>query len=126
MTKDEFYRAVVGEVLRTGATDEEMLACMIVLHACSLTLADDLALSDAGAERILCALTRRHSAEIISSVLPARFEAKGSAEFWCSRYEEQTPFEVVEDIAGPWKEKFEQAVEAIKRTGLVREVAPES
>ena len=58
---------------------------------------DDVAQSERARAVTLAALTQRHAASVVASLWPIQ-NSKGQYEYWYSRYNRLTPYEVVSDV----------------------------
>ena len=122
MNKLDFSIAIAKAILPAEPSDDDVLACMIVLHTFCIKVADDVFIDDAGVGRILSPLTRHHCAETVAAALGESSGPRGHSEYWYAQYDLRTPFEVAADIHGSWKEKAEQSVESMRETGLISEL----
>ena len=122
MTKSEFVRQLVKSVLPPKPSDDDVLACMIVLHTFCMKVAVDVSLVDAESERLLSPLTRRHCAETVAEAMLENSGPRSHSDYWYALYDQRTPYEVAADIEGDWKVNIKHLIESMKATGLVSEL----
>ena len=102
MSTDEFHRAIARAALPEDATEEDVLLYMALIHLHGLRLKqgvsfDDVAQGERERAVTLAALTQRHAASVVASLWPIQ-DSKGQYEYWYSRYNRLTPYEVVSDV----------------------------
>jgi hypothetical protein len=122
MDKSEFVIELVKAILSSESSDDDVLACMAVLHIYCIKVADTVSIDDAGLVRILSPLTRKHCAETVAAALGKNSGPRSHPEYWYVQYDLKTPFEVAADIQGGWKGMIEKSKESITNTGLVSEL----
>lgn len=125
MTLEELLATVVREAIGPEPTEDDGLALMIVLHTHRLLLAG-ATVSDRPDMQEIEALTQRAAAEVIASAWPDRSNktwTKHAEWYWA--FNTRTPYEIVEDVSGPWVERVARARDALLRIRFLRGVEPE-
>jgi hypothetical protein len=125
MTKEEYFLKLVGEILSVESSDDEVLACMVLLHTHSIEVPCSITIDDAGSDRLLSPLTRRHCAAVVAIALAGSPFPKTNERYWYTQYDKMTPYEVVADIRGEWMAKVNHLIQSMKATGLVSECTEE-
>jgi hypothetical protein len=121
MTKEEFFLKLVREILSVESPDDEVLACMILLHTHCIEVARSITIDDAGSDGVLSPLTRRHCAAVVATALAGTLFPCADESYWYSQYDQTTPYEVATDVKGEWIGKVNRLMISMKATGLVSE-----
>ena len=121
MTKEEYFLKLVGEILSVESSDDEVLACMLLLHTYGIRIPCSITIDDAGSDRVLSPLTRRHCTAVVAIALTGSPSPRADERYWYSQYDKETPYEVVADIKDEWMAKVNRLIESMKATGLVSE-----
>ena len=119
MNKEEFFIDAAKAALSSTSTDDEALACMIVMHTYAFHISPSVSLDDAGETTELSPLTRRHAAEIVAKAMEESSGSRCEPTYWYNTYDEQTPFEVASDIPSEWRCKVDGVMALIMQGGLV-------
>ena len=99
MSRDQIRQALAAYVLGRKPNDQEALALMLLLHTHHFWV--ESRADDGFAE--WDALTQRHAATTSPAVGPDIADAQRTAPYyWFSRFNDETPYEVVEDMPEPW------------------------
>lgn len=122
MTKDEFFVELATVAIQDGASIQEGLGCMIVLHTCHLRPDANVTLEDAGKENMLAPLTRRHAAETVAKSMKA-LGRQPDPEYWYREYDIRCPFEVAEDVTIEWRSVTDKVIRRMEASILTDAVA---
>ncbi|GIW80063.1 MAG: hypothetical protein KatS3mg105_1870 [Gemmatales bacterium] len=125
MNSQQFFVALVKHVVdKLGDEEDNILACMIVLHTQDILVNDNCRLVDVswpvGAPHRLHAITGRHAAEVVATALG--HESQQAIDEWYSMYCTQTPYEVLKSVPKPMMEKVENVIRCISEHPLVESV----
>ena len=129
MNKIDVYKQILGDVISMQMSNEEVLLHMVVLHTHSIVVNSDVSIEDVnlnheGQGIVLAPLTRRHLAELVSSLWESH-EQRGDAAFWYSSYDRLTPYELFDDIKDELRKKALTAKMNIANNDLVDELIEE-
>jgi hypothetical protein len=102
MTKYEIHQAITRSILSPETLEEEVLLYMALLHTHDIRLRpevrlDDVVQADQTQGIVLPAITQRHAASVVASLWPPD-DKRGQYEYWYSRYNRLTPYEVLGDV----------------------------
>src|SRR5947208_16189263 len=102
MTKYEIHRVITRHVLSPEVSEEEVLLYMALLHTHDIWLKpgvrlEDVLQSDQTKGIVLPAITQRDAADAVASLWPTD-NKRGRYEYWYSRYNGLTPYEVLSDM----------------------------
>lgn len=130
VTKMEVYTRVLRDTARDAATDEGVLWIMQVLHSHAIRVSPDAIVVDVahdgphGVE--LAALTRSHLALLVASVFEHDDDVRRRRrEYWGLRFDEETGYEVFEDVPEGLRPRAEAARRAVAAHELVAELVPD-
>jgi hypothetical protein len=123
MKKNDFLVQLVRACLHDNCEEEAVLACMIVLHTNCLKVQNHVVLDDADNTGVLSPLTRRHVSEIVAEALMGLTHSDNS-EYWYTKYDATTPFEVAGDVPNSWKSHTD-AIEAKMKSAFLSDIWPD-
>ncbi len=128
MTRHDVYVEVATQALRQLPDGEEsVLASMVVLHTHDFVLIDGLRPSDMvealGGKAKLCAVTRRHAAEIVSAAL-GRTADEDATDYWYAKYTAEAPYELIESVPQPLLGKALACRSVMSQSPLLQAIVP--
>lgn len=123
MNKLDVYKQVLRDAISIEMSEEDVLLHMVVLHTHSIAVSSDVSIDDvqpsnAGQGIVLAPLTRRHLAELVSSLWESH-DQRGDVAFWYSLYGSLTPYELFEDVREELRERAFAAKMNIANNDLV-------
>lgn len=123
MTSQKFWTFVVKHVIdRLGSYEDNVLACMIVLHTQDILVRDECEFEDVvwpvGTTHRLHAITRRHASEIVAASTGHESE-QDAIDKWYALYCTHTPFEVIDSAPQPMKDRVYDVIECVRNLPLV-------
>ena len=127
MNSQDLFISVVKHVINELGSDEnDILACMIMLHTQDIFVTLECEMNDVvwpvGEPHKLCAITHCHASEVVAAALGHESE-QGIIDLWYSTYCTRTPFELLEDVPEPWMGRVLNAMTCVKGHPLVETVA---
>lgn len=127
MTSDVLLVNLAREALGRQPGDEEALALMVLLHTHRLRF-KGVTLDDLPGVTELAALTQRHSASVVAAAWPNREEpprTRTNYAWWYRQFNLRTPYELVEEIPEPWRQRVEDLRQRYLASKLIEAVEPE-
>jgi hypothetical protein len=126
----DVFRTILRDTISDDLADEDVLMRAVVLHTHSVALPAHLEIDDvleserSGARFVLAPLTRTHIASLLAELWPSGVD-RGRDQFWLSRYERDTPYELFDDVPADRRDHAIAARMSIEAHPLVDELIPE-
>ncbi|MES1200513.1 MAG: hypothetical protein ABUS57_03580 [Pseudomonadota bacterium] len=123
MTFDQFPSECAKFLLGNAPADSDAMAVVLLLHTHSVTA--HCRFADRPNATGFDAITQRDAASAVASAWLDRRSEKADYRCWYFRFNTETPFEIVADMAPEWAARVEQMRKRLEEHPLVAKVEPE-
>jgi hypothetical protein len=123
----DLYRDFTKKILSSGqsASDEDVLAWMVLLHTHTIALFDPI-ISEHNGITNLPPVTKRTAADVVASLWSDQMDTdRSNYQYWYGRYETETPFELIEQVTPDYVTKVTRMKRQLMSDPRVRSVVPE-